>query len=188
MLLGSMYVFIVGSNAGQALTCLLLFSSWVPTPFACFPLSPPPTRICVPSRLKRALLGTHSRKRCVMKQWQKTRFIRMLHEVVTRDPINMVSRESWLQEENLLSTGQLTVSNLSRDTRIKNWPLRWFSSFQPENWQVNVSRWAKTFCLSGWPTFQFFIKSPYHASYQHSTVGSIENTPKTAFLKIDVQF
>jgi hypothetical protein len=50
-----LYVFIVGSNAGQALTCLFLFISWVPTPFTCFPLSPPPSRSCVPSRLKRAL-------------------------------------------------------------------------------------------------------------------------------------
>jgi hypothetical protein len=56
MLLGRMsYVFIVGSNAGQALTCLFLSVSWVPTPLAGFPLSPVSSRSCVPSRFNRSL-------------------------------------------------------------------------------------------------------------------------------------
>jgi hypothetical protein len=50
-----LYVFIVGSNAGQALTCLFLFISWVPTPFACFPLSPASSRRLVPSRFNHSL-------------------------------------------------------------------------------------------------------------------------------------
>jgi hypothetical protein len=49
-------------------TCLSLFISWVPTPFACFPLNPTFTRRLVPPRFNRTIPGIPPRgkgDRCV---------------------------------------------------------------------------------------------------------------------------
>ena len=49
MLLGSLsHVFIVGSNVGQTVCRGKVELYWLPTPFACFPFTSPPTRLRVP--------------------------------------------------------------------------------------------------------------------------------------------
>jgi len=50
MLLDSLsYIFIVGSNAGYTTFRGRMEEYWLPTPFACFPFTPPPMRHRMPS-------------------------------------------------------------------------------------------------------------------------------------------
>lgn len=87
------------------------------------------------------------------------------YEAVTKNTLHRDTSWSGDKVSNQYgSTGQVTVSNLSRDTAIKIWLSRWFSSVPPDKWPVNVSKWTKTFCHSSRPTFQFFIPSPYHVT------------------------